>query len=76
MLRGHRHGVLGVCLGHELIAAELGLEIVRKEVPYQGAQTEIDLFGRPETVGFYNSFSGALRRRDGGTRSWPRAASR
>lgn len=52
----NRHGVLGVCLGHELIAAELGLEIVRKEVPYQGAQTEIDLFGRPETVGFYNSF--------------------
>ncbi|MEV8553692.1 anthranilate synthase family protein [Streptomyces glaucescens] len=56
-LRTHRHGVLGVCLGHELIAAELGLEIVRKEVPYQGAQTEIDLFGRPETVGFYNSFT-------------------
>ncbi|MGB8946652.1 MAG: aminodeoxychorismate/anthranilate synthase component II, partial [Streptomyces sp.] len=55
-LRGHRHGVLGVCLGHELLAAELGLEIVRKEVPYQGAQTRIDLFGRPETVGFYNSF--------------------
>ncbi|WP_330303957.1 MULTISPECIES: anthranilate synthase family protein [unclassified Streptomyces] len=56
VIRGHRHGVLGVCLGHELIAAELGLEIVRKEVPYQGAQTEIQLFGRPETVGFYNSF--------------------
>ncbi|WP_128376090.1 anthranilate synthase family protein [Streptomyces cavernae] len=56
VLRSHQHGVLGVCLGHELIAAELGLEIVRKEVPYQGAQTEIDLFGRTETVGFYNSF--------------------
>ncbi|GAB1330148.1 anthranilate synthase family protein [Streptomyces sennicomposti] len=56
LIAGHRHGVLGVCLGHELIAAELGLEIVRKEVPYQGAQTAIDLFGRPETVGFYNSF--------------------
>ncbi|MEW5355589.1 anthranilate synthase family protein [Streptomyces sp. 16-176A] len=56
LIARHRHGVLGVCLGHELIAAELGLEIVRKEVPYQGAQTAIDLFGRPETVGFYNSF--------------------
>ncbi|MFH8497978.1 anthranilate synthase family protein [Streptomyces coeruleorubidus] len=56
VIRDHPHGVLGVCLGHELIAAELGLEIVRKEVPYQGAQTTIDLFGRPETVGFYNSF--------------------
>ncbi|WP_210587349.1 anthranilate synthase family protein [Streptomyces sp. GESEQ-35] len=61
---GNRHGVLGVCLGHELIAAELGLEIVRKEVPYQGAQTEIELFGRPETVGFYNSF---VARCDDGT---------
>ena len=56
VIRGHGHGVLGVCLGHELIAAELGLEIVRKEVPYQGAQTTIELFGRTETVGFYNSF--------------------
>ncbi|MFJ8633537.1 anthranilate synthase family protein [Streptomyces sp. NPDC093568] len=56
VIRNHRHGVLGVCLGHELIAVELGLDIVRKEVPYQGAQTTIDLFGRPETVGFYNSF--------------------
>ncbi|WP_435280243.1 anthranilate synthase family protein [Streptomyces koelreuteriae] len=56
VIRGHAHGVLGVCLGHELIAAELGLEIVRKDVPYQGAQTEIELFGRRETVGFYNSF--------------------
>ncbi|TDT36348.1 phenazine biosynthesis protein phzE [Streptomyces sp. BK208] len=57
LLAANRHGVLGVCLGHELIAAELGLDVVRKEVPYQGAQTEIDLFGRPETVGFYNSFT-------------------
>ncbi|MFJ8153071.1 anthranilate synthase family protein [Streptomyces sp. NPDC094468] len=56
VVREHRHGVLGVCLGHELIAAELGLDIVRKQVPYQGAQTTVDLFGRPETVGFYNSF--------------------
>lgn len=57
VIAGHRHGVLGVCLGHELIAAELGLEIVRKDVPYQGAQTDIDFFGRAETVGFYNSFA-------------------
>ncbi|MFJ4712229.1 anthranilate synthase family protein [Streptomyces sp. NPDC088785] len=59
VLRTHAHGVLGVCLGHELIAAELGLDIVRKEVPYQGAQTAVDLFGRTETVGFYNSFVAA-----------------
>ncbi|MET8740984.1 anthranilate synthase family protein [Streptomyces sp. NPDC004728] len=57
LVRDHRHGLLGVCLGHELIAAELGLDIVRKAVPYQGAQSRIELFGRPETVGFYNSFT-------------------
>ncbi|MEU3369743.1 anthranilate synthase family protein [Streptomyces sp. NPDC006711] len=57
LLRSHRHGLLGVCLGHELIAAELGLEIVRKQEPHQGAQAVIDLFGREETVGFYNSFA-------------------
>lgn len=57
VIREHRDGVLGVCLGHELIAAELGLEIARKDVPYQGAQSVIDLFGRAETVGFYNSFT-------------------
>ncbi|MZD06342.1 phenazine-specific anthranilate synthase component I [Streptomyces sp. SID5785] len=56
VLRDHRYGVLGVCLGHELLAVELGLEIVRKEVPYQGAQVDVDLFGRTETAGFYNSF--------------------
>ncbi|GGZ54087.1 phenazine-specific anthranilate synthase component I [Streptomyces inusitatus] len=57
LLRGHGHGLLGVCLGHELIAAELGLGIVRKEAPYQGAQERIGFFGRDETVGFYNSFT-------------------
>lgn len=57
LLKGHRHGLLGVCLGHEVLAAELGLEVVRKEEPYQGAQERIDFFGRPETVGFYNSFT-------------------
>ncbi|MET9055152.1 anthranilate synthase family protein [Streptomyces bacillaris] len=57
LVREHRYGLLGVCLGHELIASELGLDIVRKAVPYQGAQTGIELFGRPETVGFYNSFT-------------------
>ncbi|MDF3297132.1 anthranilate synthase family protein [Streptomyces tropicalis] len=57
LIRERRNGVLGVCLGHELIAAELGLEITRKDVPQQGAQETIDLFGRAETVGFYNSFT-------------------
>jgi phenazine biosynthesis protein phzE len=57
LVAGHRHGLLGVCLGHELLAAELGIDLVRKDEPFQGAQQAIDFFGRPETVGFYNSFT-------------------
>ena len=47
----------GSASGHELLAAELGLEIVRKDVPVPGRAERIDLFGRPETVGFYNTFT-------------------
>ncbi|MEV7723777.1 anthranilate synthase family protein [Streptomyces sp. NPDC087917] len=57
LLAGHRGGVLGVCLGHELLAAELGLPLVRKTEPAQGAQTRIDLFGAEEVVGFYNTYT-------------------
>lgn len=57
LLAGHRGGLLGVCLGHELLAAELGLPLVRKAEPAQGAQTRIDLFGTPEVVGFYNTYT-------------------
>ncbi|MFC4030318.1 anthranilate synthase family protein [Streptomyces polygonati] len=57
LVAGHRHGLLGVCLGHELLAAELGLDLVRKSRPAQGAQERVDFFGRPETVGFYNTFT-------------------
>ncbi|MFE6225639.1 MULTISPECIES: phenazine-specific anthranilate synthase [unclassified Streptomyces] len=64
LLRGHRHGLLGVCLGHELIAAELGLDLVRKRTPFQGAQVRIDLFGQERTVGFYNSFTARCDERE------------
>ncbi|MFJ3170372.1 anthranilate synthase family protein [Streptomyces roseus] len=57
LLAGHRHGLLGVCLGHELLAAELGLPLVRKAEPAQGAQTRIDFFGSREVVGFYNTYT-------------------
>jgi phenazine biosynthesis protein phzE len=56
--RVHAGGVLGVCLGHELIAAELGLPLARKAVPFQGAQERVRLFEAGEhTVGFYNTFT-------------------
>ncbi|MER7743193.1 chorismate-binding protein [Streptomyces sp. NPDC096538] len=48
---------LAVCLSHQLLSRRLGLGIRRRDVPNQGAQREIDLFGSPARVGFYNSFS-------------------
>ncbi|ATZ27115.1 anthranilate synthase family protein [Streptomyces lavendulae] len=57
LLASHRGGILGVCLGHELLAAELGLPLVRKAEPAQGAQTRISLFGAEEVVGFYNTYT-------------------
>ncbi|MER7753390.1 anthranilate synthase family protein [Kitasatospora sp. NPDC097643] len=61
-LNGVRSGartapLLAVCLSHQLLSAELGLELGRKAVPYQGAQESIDLFGVKRTVGFYNAFT-------------------
>ncbi|MFJ6717273.1 anthranilate synthase family protein [Streptomyces sp. NPDC091259] len=64
LLAGHRGGLLGVCLGHELLAAELGLPLVRKAEPAQGAQTRIDLFGAREVVGFYNTYTAHCSARD------------
>ncbi|MBV6696201.1 anthranilate synthase family protein [Kitasatospora aureofaciens] len=49
--------LLAVCLSHQLLAAELGLALGRKAVPYQGAQETVDLFGTKRTVGFYNTFT-------------------
>ncbi|UGQ10005.1 anthranilate synthase family protein [Yinghuangia sp. ASG 101] len=55
--------LFGVCLGHQLLAAELGLDLVRKDTPYQGKQLDIDLFGREERVGFYNTFAATATER-------------
>jgi len=49
--------VLGVCLGHQYLCAAMGFELIRRSEPNQGTQVEVDLYGRPELVGFYNSFS-------------------
>ncbi|NJQ16651.1 hypothetical protein HCN52_17345 [Streptomyces bohaiensis] len=57
LLAHHRGGVVGVCLGHQLLATALGLPVRRLPRPAQGVQREVELFGRRETVGFYNSFT-------------------
>lgn len=48
--------LLAVCLGHQALCAHFGLELIRLENPNQGAQREIELFGAPQLVGFYNTF--------------------
>ncbi|MDF3302111.1 anthranilate synthase family protein [Streptomyces tropicalis] len=53
---------LSVCLGHQVLAGELGLPLIRKPHPHQGRQRVIDLFGRRRRVGFYNSFAAVADR--------------
>lgn len=48
---------LSVCLGHQVLSAELGFRVAPRGTPNQGVQRRIDLFGRPERVGFYNTYS-------------------
>ncbi len=52
-----RRPLLAVCLSHQLLGGLLGLPLARKDVPCQGTQREVDLFGRRERAGFYNSFA-------------------
>ncbi|CAM5468709.1 anthranilate synthase OS=Streptomyces alboniger OX=132473 GN=CP975_09305 PE=4 SV=1 [Streptomyces alboniger] len=56
-LLAERRPFLAVCLSHQVLSLRLGLPLVRRDQPNQGVQREIDLFGRRERVGFYNTFA-------------------
>ncbi|SDP84657.1 phenazine biosynthesis protein phzE [Actinopolyspora xinjiangensis] len=56
-LLSSRKPFVAVCLSHQVLSSLLGLPIIRREHPNQGAQHEIDLFGSFERVGFYNTFA-------------------
>ncbi|HZG03036.1 MAG TPA: anthranilate synthase family protein [Streptomyces sp.] len=56
-LLDRRRPFLAVCLSHQVLCRRLGFPLVRREVPNQGVQREIDLFGARERVGFYNTFA-------------------
>ncbi|MBV9312306.1 MAG: chorismate-binding protein [Pseudonocardia sp.] len=60
-LLSRRVPFLAICLGHQIISSLLGLELVRRSTPNQGVQRDIDLFGRRERVGFYNTFAARCR---------------
>ncbi len=51
---------LSVCLGHQVLCDRLGIPLVYKDIVFQGTQSRIDLGGRDEVVGFYNTFVGRL----------------
>ncbi|RZU53169.1 phenazine biosynthesis protein phzE [Krasilnikovia cinnamomea] len=54
-----RRPVLGVCLGHQILATTLGLAVHRRDEPYQGVARDVPLFGVTRRVGFYASFTAA-----------------
>jgi phenazine biosynthesis protein phzE len=49
--------VLGVCLGHQILAGRLGLRMHRRAAPYQGLARDVDLFGTVRRVGFYATYT-------------------
>lgn len=51
---------LFICLGHQILCRTLGFKVKRKKQPLQGSQMKIELFGRSELVGFYNTFAAQI----------------
>jgi len=47
---------LAVCLGHQILCRNLGLDVAYKDIVFQGTQSRLTVLGRPEGVGFYNTF--------------------
>jgi phenazine biosynthesis protein phzE len=69
-LLDERRPTLAICLGHQLLCAELGLELHRRPTPNQGAQIPVGLFGRTQALGFYNSFAVLAPAPAASTRHW------
>jgi phenazine biosynthesis protein phzE len=51
---------LAVCLGHQILCGALGFRLGYKDIVFQGTQTEVEILGRFERVGFYNTFVARL----------------
>ncbi|MFL6125440.1 anthranilate synthase family protein [Actinophytocola sp.] len=56
-LLADRVPLLAICLGHQVLASVLGLELARRPVSNQGTQLPVDLFGQRVDCGFYNTFA-------------------
>jgi phenazine biosynthesis protein phzE len=53
-----RRPFLAVCLGHQALCHELGIPLAYKDIVFQGTQSPVEIDGRTERVGFYNTFVG------------------
>jgi phenazine biosynthesis protein phzE len=51
---------LAVCLGHQVLCDQLGIPLAYKDIVFQGTQSSIEIEGRQERVGFYNTFVARL----------------
>jgi 2-amino-4-deoxychorismate synthase len=49
--------LLAVCLSHQILAGGLGIALGPLAQPHQGLQKTVDVFGRPASIGFYNTFT-------------------
>lgn len=49
---------LAVCLGHQVLCDRIGIPLAYKDIVFQGTQSTVSIGGRPEPVGFYNTFVG------------------
>jgi phenazine biosynthesis protein phzE len=47
---------LAVCLGHQVLCDRLGIPLTYKDIVFQGTQSSVQIDGREERVGFYNTF--------------------
>ncbi|GAA4160758.1 phenazine biosynthesis protein PhzE [Gryllotalpicola daejeonensis] len=48
--------LLAVCLSHQVLAGLAGFELAALPAPRQGVRLEVDVFGTPAAIGFYNTF--------------------
>jgi phenazine biosynthesis protein phzE len=51
---------LAVCLGHQVLCHQLGIPLAYKDIVFQGTQSPVQIDGRTERVGFYNTFVGRV----------------
>jgi phenazine biosynthesis protein phzE len=56
-LLAKRRPFLAVCLGHQVLAIQLGLPVGPLARPVQGVQRRVPWHGKLERVGFYNTFA-------------------